>query len=271
MKKNKSDFLTLVAISAFSLILSIMLHEHGGHTLACAALGGHLNELGAFYVDCQYSSVTNFGYRIVAFAGPLASFLWGMMGIFLFNRTSRKNSQLKYFLWHFGTVNLMIATGYFLFSGVIGIGDFGLDQYGVFYQAQPEWLVRVGLTVIGLAAYFGVVLFSMRKMDTFIGGEKLERVNRAQMLSLTAWLTGGVAAILIGFLNPYGIIIVLISSVASCLGGTSGLAWMMQMLDRTKVTGEEPFVLGRNWAWIAASATFLVIYATVLGPTIFIK
>jgi len=270
MQKTKPDFLTLVFLSAFSAILATALHEHGGHALACFAQGGKLLELGAFYIDCQYESVTTMGYRFVAFAGPFASFLAGVIGMFFFNRTDRQNAPMKFFLWHFATVNLMIATGYFMFSGVIGIGDFGLDQYGVFYQAQPEWLVRVGLTVIGMAAYFGVVFFSMRKMDSFIGGEGQERVNRAQMLSLIAWIAGGVAAILIGFLNPHGIIIVLISSVASCVGGTSGLAWMMQMLNRKKVTGEAPFVLERNWAWIGVSAAFLVVYAAVLGPTIFL-
>ena len=268
--KPKSDFLTLIAISAFSLIFAILLHEHGGHALACAMQGGKLLELGAFYIDCQYESVTSLGYRFVAFAGPFASFLAGVVGMFFFDRVN-KNSQMKFFLWHFATVNLMIAAGYFMFSGIIGIGDFGLDQYGVFYQVQPEWLARVGLTVIGMAAYFGVVLFSMRKMDTFIGGAGQERVNRAQTLSLIAWIMGGVAAILIGFLNPHGIIIVLISSVASCVGGTSGLAWMMQMLNRKKDTGEAQFILERSWAWIGVSAAFLVSYAVVFGPTIFIK
>src|SRR5437762_106023 len=133
MKESKSDLGTLVAIAAFSLILATMLHEHGGHALACFSLGGHLNELGAFY------------------------------------------------------------------------------------EVQPEWLIRLGLVGSGLAAYAGVVLFSVRKMDTFIGGEKQERVNRAQLLSLIAWLAGAVAGVLIGFLNPRGIIIVLVSSVASCV------------------------------------------------------
>ena len=268
--KSKPDLLTLIALSAFSAILATALHEHGGHALACFTQGGKLLELGAFYIDCQYESVTSLGYRLVAFAGPFASFLAGVIVMFFFNRTN-KNTQMKFFLWHFATVNLMIATGYFMFSGIIGIGDFGLDQYGVFYQVQPEWLVRVSLTVVGMAAYFGVVVYSMRKMDTFIGGAGQERVNRAQMLSLIAWISGGVAAVLIGFLNPHGIIIVLISSVASCVGGTSGLAWMMQMLNRKKDTGDAPFVLERSWEWIGISAAFLVLYAIVLGPTIFIK
>ena len=97
MKESKSDLRTLVAIAAFSLILATMLHEHGGHALACFSLGGHLKELGAFYVDCQYDSVTSFGDRIVAFAGPLASFLWGLIAMFFFGRFSRKNPPLKFF------------------------------------------------------------------------------------------------------------------------------------------------------------------------------
>ncbi len=270
MPKTKSDLPTLIALSAFSLILATALHEHGGHALTCALLGGHLNELGAFYVDCDYASVTSLGYRFVALNGPLASLIAGLVSMFFLDRVNRSNSQLKYFLWHFATVNLMIAIGYFMFSGIMGIGDFGMDQYGVFYQARPEGLYRAGMTVIGMALYFGVVFFSMRKMDSFIGGEGIERVNRAQMLSLTSYLTGGLVAVLIGFLNPHGIIIVLISSVASCLGGTSGLAWMMQMLNRKKVSSDAPFVIEQSWAWIGVSIVFIAIYAIVFGPTIFL-
>jgi hypothetical protein len=110
---------------------------------------------------------------------------------------------------------------------------------------------------------------SLHKIDTFIGGEAQERVQRAQALSFTSYLTGGIVAILIGFLNPHGIVIVLISSVASCLGGTSGLAWMMQMLDRQKITNIPVFVLEQNWLWIMMSLTFVLAYAIVLGPTIY--
>ena len=271
MNKSKTDFFTLIAISAFAFMLAVALHEIGGHALTCVALGGHLNEVGAFYVDCATASLSIMGNRIVAFAGPLVSLLMGLLGMYIFARVNKTNSQLKYFLWHFATVNLMIATGYLLFSGIIGIGDFGMDQSGVFYQAQPEWVYRGGLTVLGAASYFGVILFSLRKMDTFIGGQGVERVHRAQILSLTSYLTGGIVAVLIGLLNPHGIIIVLVSSLASSMGGTSGLAWMMQLLNRKKDTGMPPFVLERNWAWISVSLIFLVVYTTILGPTIFVK
>ena len=97
MKESKSDLRTLVAIAAFSLILATMLHEHGGHALACFSLGGHLKELGAFYIECQDDSVTSLGNRIVPLAGPFASFLSGLIAMFFFGRFSRKNPPLKFF------------------------------------------------------------------------------------------------------------------------------------------------------------------------------
>jgi hypothetical protein len=234
-------------------------------------LGGHLNELGAFYVDCDYAFLSNIGNRFVAFAGPLASLLAGLVGMFFFDHSSTTKPQRKYFLWHFATVNLMIAAGYLLFSGVLGIGDLGLDQDGVFYQAQPEWLYRVALIVLGLLAYYGVILLSLRKVDSIIGGAGEERIAHAQRLSLTSYLTGGVVAVLIGLLNQHGSIIVLIPSITSCLGGTSGLVWMIQMLDRKKVTGNAPFALERSWEWIVFSVVFVLAYAILLGPTIYLK
>ncbi|HXD11712.1 MAG TPA: hypothetical protein VN653_16725 [Anaerolineales bacterium] len=271
MSKTKVDLLTLIALSAFSFMLATAFHEHLGHSLACAVLGGNIRGMGAFYVDCGSDSLSAVGNRLVALAGPLVSLVTGIVCVPLFDLTSRSNAQLKYFLWHFLTTNLMVAAGYVLFSGVAGIGDLGTGENGVFHQFQPEWVYRIQLVVLGAAGYYGVVLLAIRKMDSFIGGEGVERVQRAQMLSLISYLTGGVVAVLIGLLNPLGLVIVLISSVASSLGGTSGMAWMMQLLDRRKDTGEEPFALPRSWGWILVSLVFLVAYAAVLGPTLTFK
>ncbi|MBL8061383.1 MAG: hypothetical protein JNK32_00070 [Anaerolineales bacterium] len=270
MAKIKVDLLTLIAISAFSFMLATAVHEHAGHSLACALLGGEVKELGAFYVDCETASLSDMGNRLVSFAGPLVSLIFGIFGVALFDRAFKANSQLKFFLWHFATTNLMVAAGYSLFSGVAGIGDLGTGESGVFYNLQPEWVYRVGLSILGLASYYWVVRISIKRMDTFIGGEGNERIGRAQMISLIAYLTGGVIAVLIGLLNPYGLIIVLISSFTSSMGGTSGLAWMMQLLDRKKNTGEAPFVLVRSWAWIMASVIFLVAYAAIFGRTLYL-
>jgi len=136
---------------------------------------------------------------------------------------------------------------------------------------MPQWVYRIELTFMGALAYYGVVRLAVRKMDSFIGGDSPERVSRAQMLSLTSYLTGGVVAVLIGLLNPYGLVIVLVSSVASSMGGTSGMAWMMQLLDREKNSRDVPFHMERSWGWIALSAVFLLAYTLILGPTLYFK
>ncbi|MBK7320438.1 hypothetical protein [Candidatus Villigracilis affinis] len=271
MPKTKFDFLTLIAISAFSFMLATAVHEHAGHALACVALGGTVKALGAFYVECDYESLSTVGNRLVALAGPLVSLFTGLIGMTLFDRTSKSNPPLKFFHWHFATINLMVAAGYMLFSGIAGIGDLGTEQYDVFYQAQPEWVYRTSLAILGLASYYWVVYVSIQKMDAFIGGEGMERVNRAQMISLVSYLTGGVTAVLVGLLNPYGLIIVLVSSVASSMGGTSGLAWMMQLLDRKKNTGDAALSMPRSWMWIFASVLFVLAYAVFFGPSIYFE
>jgi len=270
MKKNNADLLTLIVIAAFSFMFATAIHEHGGHALACVLQGGHISEMGAFYVDCTRTSLSEFGNRVVAVAGPLVSFLTGLIALGYFYRNQRTDASLTFFLWHFATVNLMMASGYFLFSGVAGIGDLGTGESGAFQGVQPEWLVRMGLSVLGLVFYYAVIRISIKMMDHFIGGEGRERVGRAQMLSVIAYLVGGGIAILIGLFNPYGIVIVLVSSFASSMGGTSGMAWMMQLLDRSKDTGMPPFAMPRNWSWIFVGVGFILLYAIIFGRTLYL-
>lgn len=267
--KPIADFLTVVALSMLAYTVGVMLHEHLGHALTCVLLGGHPTEMGAFYVDCNYGSMSSLSIRLVALAGPVVSLITGVVSLFLFGRVNKANVHLRYWLWLLGTIGLMTMTGYLLFSGVGGIGDFGTGTDGVFFALQPEWIYRLGLTVAGIASYyFVVVAVSLPRMDSLIGGEGRERVTRAQRLSLTSYLTGAVLSILVGLLNPHGIVLVLISSVASSLGGTSGLAWMMQMLNRKKVSSEAPFQMPRSWPWIIASLVIVLAYAAIFGPTL---
>ncbi len=272
MNQNKvkpiTDILTVVALSMMAYTVGVLLHEHLGHALTCVLLGGHPAELGAFYVDCTYGSMPALSIRLVALAGPVVSLITGVLSLFLFGRVDKANTHLRYFLWLLGTIGLMTATGYLLFSGISGIGDFGTGTDGVFFGIQPEWVYRIGLTVAGIVSYIGVILVSLRKMDSLIGGEGNERVGRAQKLSLTSYLTGAVLSILVGLLNPHGILIVLISSAASSLGGTSGLAWMMQLLNRKKVSSEAPFIMPRSWPWIIVSVVIALAYAAIFGPTV---
>ena len=262
------DYLTVIGLSMLAYTLAVLLHEHLGHALACVSLGGHPSELGAFYVDCQYANMSDFHIRLVALAGPIVSLITGSVALLVLDRIPKGSYHIRYWAWLFGTISLMTATGYLMFSGFTGLGDFGASRDGALYLARPEWLWRLASAVIGGAGYALVIYLSLRKMDKLIGGEGPARVAHAQKLSLTSYLTGTLMSVLIGLLNPQGIVIVLISAAASTLGGTSGLAWMMQMLDRKKVSSASPLRLERSWFWIGTGFIVAILYAAILGPTV---
>jgi hypothetical protein len=262
------DTATIAALSALAYIIAVFLHEIMGHGLACALLGGRLTELGAFYVDCAYTGMSDPGIRIVALAGPAVSLLVGAVSFIAWRSLSQAASHGRYLAWLLGTIALLHATGYLLFSGITGLGDFGTSRDGAVYQLAPEWAWRAGITVLGVVGYGLVIYLSLRAMDTMIGGEGAERVRRAQRLALTSYITGAVVSVLIGLLNPHGLFIVLVSAAASSIGGTSALAWMMRMLSRDRAPAQPPLRLGRSWAWVIAGVVVTVAYTLVLGPSL---
>lgn len=261
------DLPTLIAISALAYVIAVALHEHLGHTTACILLGGHPAEMGAFYVNCAYTGMSSLNIRLVAIAGPFISLMMGIVSFFILPRLPSRAHAAYYFVWLLGSLGLMGSTGYLLFSGVSGIGDFGTASDGVFYQATPEWLWRTALTIVGIVGYLLVVRFAVRRIDQHIGGEGRTRIRNGLRIAWTSYFTGAVLYVAIGLLNPHGLIIVATSAAASSLGGTSGLLWMMEWLDRKKQV-ESGLTIQRSWGWIALGLIVIVIYATILGPTI---
>ena len=262
------DRLTVIALSALAYVVATGLHEHLGHTTACILLGGHPSELGAFYVDCTYGAMSSISIRLVALAGPVVSLLLGLVSFFILSRRSLHSSTGFYFVWLLGSIGLMATTGYLLFSGLTGIGDFGTAADGVLYQASPEWLWRTVFTLAGIASYFLIIYWAVRLLDPRIAGLDRARIRFARGLANTSYLTGAVVSIGIGLLNPHGFVIVAISSAASSLGATSGLLWMMQLLDREREVPGPGLVIPRSWRWIATCLLVTVGYALILGPTL---
>ena len=263
----QTDWLTIAAISALAYIVAVALHEHLGHTTSCLLLGGYPTELGAFYVNCNYTGMSDLAIRLVALAGPVVSLLTGIVSFLSLRRVSSRKPALYYFVWLLGTIGFMTATGYLLFSGVSGIGDFGLTRDGVFYGASPAWLWQILMSVVGLVSYFLTVRLAVRTIEPHIGGVGRTRITYARHLVLASYLTGVVVAVGIGFLNPYGGVIVLTSAAASTLGGTSGFLWMMQLIN-LKQAPDTLLTFQRSWGWIIFGAAVTVVYALVLGPTV---
>ncbi len=259
---------TLIAVSALAYVIGVALHEHLGHTTACLLLGGRVTELGAFYVNCNYAGMSRWGVKAVAAAGPVVSALTGIVSFWMLRRLRDDARIAFYFTWLLGSLGLMSAAGYLLFSGISGIGDLGDGPDGVLHGAAPAWIWRLALAVVGGVAYWWVVRLAANRVDARVSGAGARRIRSGRMIALTSYLTGASVFTAIGLLNPHGFVIVATSAIASSVGGTSGLLWMMQLLDRHRTVAGPGLAFPRSWRWIGAAVAVTVAYAVVVGPTL---
>lgn len=267
---SEFDYPTLIAISILAYVITTALHEYLGHGLACTLLGGTLTELNAFYIDCQYGSISDLSIRFISIAGPLASILTGIISFFLSRRFKNLSKTASYFLWLLGTISLLTATGYLIFSGITGLGDFGLTRDGALFELTPIWLWRTLITILGIVGYGGVIAYSLKNLEPILGGKNPERIKRARTLTLLSYLSGCGMAILIGGLNPQGLYIVLLSSLASTAGGTSALIWMMRFHKHVDISSMPLITIKNDFRWIGISLFITALYAIVFGPSLYL-
>ena len=262
------DLLTLIGVSALAYVLAVALHEHLGHALACVALGSYPQELGAFYVECDDTRLSGFSIRLVSLAGPFVSLLTGLVCFTALRRLPHLAATRFYFVWLLGAIGLMEAAGYMMFSGASGQGDLGTTREGVLYGASPEWLWRAALFALGVLAYMRVMRSAVSAIAPRVTGSGAARIRVARLTALTSYLTGAAVSVIIGLFNPKGFVILLMSAMAASMGGTAGLLFMMQWLNRHRPAQGQGLYFGRNWAWVAAGAAATLLYGVIFGPTL---
>jgi hypothetical protein len=239
-----------------------VLHEGLGHGGACLLDGARPLVISSVHFECSQES------RLVMAGGTLVNFLAGGVFFLLGRLTGPRYPRLKYFFWTGMTVNLYAATGYFLFSGIGGIGDWGDFIQGL----GPQWRWRMGLTIFGATAYLLAARISLLELRPLIGSDKEQRFRRAIRLSAIPYFAGGTLLCIAGSLNPKGAILILISAAASTFGGTSALMWTPQMLKSGTLIPygppAEPMPIQRSWPLIAAACAIAIAFIGVLGPSV---
>jgi len=255
----QSDTVTVASIGVIAYILGNILHEGLGHAGACVLTGGKVISVSAVAMDCSAEN------RLVIAGGTIMNVIAAAAFFFLGRIAGRNSAALRYFLWLSMTINMMEAAGYFLLSGIGGIGDWYMFIQGF----TPQWAWRVALAVIGGVTYLLAVRFSILELRPFIGSDRRRRVVLARSLTLTPYFAGGVIECLAGVLNPQGWFLVVFSAAASTLGGTSGLAWGSEWLRGNGIPSgppAEPVAIARSRPWIGAAILLAVAFIVVLGP-----
>src|SRR3984893_7872710 len=261
-KVTSTDALTVGSIGLLAYMLGNILHEGAGHGGACLLVGAKPLVLSSVHFECSLDN------RMVMAGGTLVNLLAGAAFFALGRLTGRRHPRLKYFFWIAMTVNLFSATGYFLFSGIGGIGDWADFILGL----GPQWVWRIALAIFGAGSYLLAARISLLELRPLIGSNKEQRYRRAVRLSAIPYFAGGILMCIAGALNPKGMVLILISAAASTFGGTSGLMWTTDWLKRGTLIPygppAEPMPIHKSLPLIVAACAIAIAFIGVLGPSV---
>lgn len=260
--KSPLDSLTIGAIAILAYMLGNVLHEGLGHGGACLLDGGKSLVISSVHFECSADT------RLVDAGGTVVNLIAGAVFLLLGRLTPPIHARLKFFFWIAMTVNLYTGTGYFLFSGIGGIGDWAAFIQGL----DPQWLWRVALAMLGGITYFFAARVSLLELRPFLGSDPAGRYRRAKPLTWIPYFAGGTLMCIAGALNPKGMVLILISAAASTFGGTSGLLWATNWLRHDKLIpygpAAEPLPIPRSWLLIGSAGATAIAFIFFLGPSI---
>jgi hypothetical protein len=263
-RKPTLDLFTTIAIAALAASLTVGFHE-GVHALACLTVGGELREYSAHHVDCGAPDAQ--ADRIVAGSASIANLLLGTLMLVLLRSLPRASGESKFFLWLFMLTNWCYGAGYWLFSGIAGVGDWAYVVQGW----EPAGLIRILMTLLGAATFMLVVWLALRELGRIIGGAPEEQIGRAVRLGFIAYFTAVAVVFVAGLFNPYGLSgLPFVAGMLAVAGALSPLLWMMQWFRASsfvKAPGP-PLEIRPNSPWRAAGLLVTAVYVFVLGPSL---
>jgi hypothetical protein len=250
---------TLAAFGALAYMISNVLHEGLGHGGVAWLSGARQITVTSTYMDAALDT------RWILAGGTLMNLLFGVVGLIVLRAARHSGLPQRLFFWAVTAFNLLLGTGYFLFSGVAGIGDWAIWMQGL----RPAWAWRVGFTLLGVVTYGLSARLLACELVSITRGAGESRMRR---MTWVMYFAGGLTACVAGVRNPMGWKLVLISAVASSLGGASGLMWIPSIAGRVAraARGKETAVaaIARMPMLWMATAVLLLVYILVLGPGI---
>ncbi len=131
-------------------------------------------------------------------------------------RAAGSRANLRYFLWFLAALNLLLGAGYFLFSGVLGLGDWAQ----VFAGLPHPYALRAEMTATGALGYVVFLRWIVRGLRPFCPNRaEYNTVGRLPYYATCIYMC------LAGALDPLGFNLMLLSTIPAFFGGLSGLLW----------------------------------------------
>ena len=266
MTQKKPDILTLIGMAAVAFTFSTLMHEGLGHGGACLAVGAKPMAWSAYFFECDTHAGPAWKWQAVAAAGSTVNLVFSLLTYLGLKGALAKGARGTFplFLWLMFVLNGFTWAGYFLFSGIAGIGDWGTGTENVLDGVPNAMVWRAVMAVAGAGLYFLIGRAGGRLLGQVTGGDQ----RGGRRIATVFYLTGGCIAVLIGLLNvggENGLFVLLASSAASSFGGASGLMWLPGFI---KADAEAAYVLRRSWLWVIVGLAAAGAYALIFGPTI---
>ena len=253
-------------MAVLAIAMSSALHEGLGHGVTAWLRGDGPTELTSNHLSDMKPD------RLVDAAGTIVNLIAGAVAMLaahgLVDRGhaagnedgGTREANLKYFFWIVGCINLMDGAGYFLFSGVLGLGDWQEVIAGL-----PHYVaLRVGMTLFGALLYFLVVKVMAVVLEPFCPDRTQYRslYNTVGRLPYYAACSFYCVA---GVFDPLGLRLLLLSTIPAAFGGNSGLMWADSLLPIRSSEGRVRLIVTRAPAWWVVAAVLGLGYIVILG------
>ena len=238
---------TIISLAVIASATATLLHEGVGHGITAWLRGDIPTELTSNHLSALRPD------RWVDAGGTLVNLFVGVICLFA-SRKSGDRANLRYFLWIFAAFNLLSGTGYFMFSGIFGFGDWNEVIRGLPHQ----FLIRAIMTLFGAASYF----FAVQQLAIAIRPFVPTR-STYNAIGRLPYLAAGVFSAIAGAFDPLGLKLLLVSTIPAAFGGSSGLLWADNLLP--DMPPDHPLLVHRAPAcWVAAAVLGLA-YIFFLG------
>ena len=241
------DKITIISMAVIATGLTVLLHEGVGHGVVAWLRGDVPTQLTSNHLSSLRPD------RWVDAGGTLVNLAAGTLSL-LAARAAGRRSNTRYFFWLLAAHNLFSGAGYFLFSGIIGFGDWQEVIRGLPHQGA--W--RVGMSVFGAALYVLVARLLAVAIRPFCSGR-----GDYNTIGRLPYLASCFFSCIAGAFDPLGIKLLLVSTVPAAFGGSSGMLWLDSLMPRMEPT--QPLVVGRQPRWWVAAIVFGAAYVAILG------
>ncbi len=236
---------TIVGVAVVSMGLAALLHEGLGHGVTAWLRGDVVTQLTSNHLSDQKAD------RLVDAGGTLVNLLTGAIAL---AASFRARPNLRFFLWFFAAVSLLDGSGYFLFSGVAGVGDWAAFIAGLPRQA----VLRAAMAIFGAVFYYLCVKLLAAGIRPFVATS-----SEYNTLGRLPYFAACIFYCIAGALDPLGIRLLFLSTIPAAFGGLSGLLWAGRLLPKTDPA--EPLAVTPAPIWWWTAAIFGLAFVVVLG------